>query len=298
LCGELSKEVKNKGLHMGFYYSLLEWYHPWMYSHTDKYIDEHMIPQMKDLVTRYEPDMFWTDGEWDFPSEKYKSVQFLSWLFNESVVKDKIVINDRWGNETRSKHGGFYTTEYDLVISGAGLKDANAKPWEECRGIGYSFGYNKMEKLDDYSSTKQLIDILIQKVAAGGNLLLNIGPTSDGLIPVVMEQRLTEIGDWLKVNGEAIYGTRKWMDAPVAKQEQSIYFTRKGNNLYAIVTKWQDKSIVIEGIGNPQSVSMLGYVGKVKFSVSGDKLIIIPPVITPKTTPCQYSWVFRLKNAL
>lgn len=298
LCGDLSSAVKNKGLHMGFYYSLLEWYHPWMYSQTEKYIDEHMIPQMKELVTRYEPDMFWTDGEWDFPSEKYKSVQFLSWLFNESVVKDKIVINDRWGNETRSKHGGFFTTEYDLVISGTGLNNANTKPWEECRGIGYSFGYNKMEKLDDYSSTKQLIDILIQKVAAGGNLLLNIGPTSDGLIPVVMEQRLTEIGDWLKVNGEAIYGTRKWNKAPIAKPETTVYFTKKGRDLYVIVTKWQDNPIVVEGTGNAKSVDLLGYNGKVKYSNSGKKLIITLPAISPANNLSQFAWVFKVKNAL
>lgn len=301
ICGELSAAVKNKGLLMGFYYSLLEWFHPWMYQQTDRYVDEHMIPQMKDLVTRYQPDVLWTDGEWDFPSEKYKSVQFLSWLFNESVVKDKIVINDRWGNETRSKHGGFYTTEYDMVdnvLTGEKMKDVNAKPWEECRGIGYSFGYNKMEKLEDYSTSEQLIHILINKVAAGGNLLLNIGPTADGLIPVVMEQRLTEMGNWLAVNGEAIYDTRSWINAPATTKGQSVFFTKKGNDLFAIVTKWQDKPIVIEGVNKAQSVSMLGYTGQVKFSIKENKLFIVPPAITPANSPCAYAWVFKISNTI
>ena len=64
-----------------------------------------MIPQMKDLVLRYQPDIFWTDGEWDYPSEKWKSTEFLAWLYNESPVKNRVAVNDRWGKETRGVHG-------------------------------------------------------------------------------------------------------------------------------------------------------------------------------------------------
>ncbi|HEX3006209.1 MAG TPA: alpha-L-fucosidase, partial [Bacteroidales bacterium] len=230
LAGDLTKAVKAKGLHMGFYYSLYEWYNPLYKSDVDKYVDTHMFPQMKDLVTRYEPDVFWTDGEWDLPSDKWKSTQFLSWLYNESPVKNTVVVNDRWGKETRSKHGGIYTTEYDLVHDSKGIKEAS-HPWEECRGIGTSFGYNRVEDLDNYMTSKALVDLLVEKVAAGGNLLLDIGPTADGRIPVIMQQRLLDIGDWLKVNGEAIYGTQPWKDRP-EKSLKDVYFTTKGNTLY------------------------------------------------------------------
>ncbi len=115
LAGDLTQAVKARGLHMGFYYSLYEWFNPLYKNNLEKYVDDHMIPQMKDLVTRYQPDILWTDGEWDHPSEKWKSTAFLSWLYNESPVKDQVVVNDRWGKETRSVHGGIYTTEYDLV---------------------------------------------------------------------------------------------------------------------------------------------------------------------------------------
>ncbi len=142
LCGDLSRAVKDAGLHMGFYYSLYEWFNPQYHNDIDKYVDEHMLPQMKDLVTRYEPDILWTDGEWDHPSEKWKSTEFLSWLFNESAVKDRICINDRWGEETRGVHGGYFTTEYDLVHDKEGVGETT-RPWEECRGIGTSFGYNQ-----------------------------------------------------------------------------------------------------------------------------------------------------------
>ena len=86
--------------------------------------------------------------------------------------------------------------------------DSYERPNEECRGIGGSFGWNRFEKPEDYLSSKELIHMLIDLVSRGSNFLLNIGPTADGRIPVIMQQKLLDIGDWLKVNGEAVYGTR------------------------------------------------------------------------------------------
>ncbi|MGV8095468.1 MAG: alpha-L-fucosidase [Mangrovibacterium sp.] len=299
LLGDLTKSVRNAGLKMGYYYSLLEWYHPLYKKETiNQYIDEHMIPQMKELVNNYKPDIFWTDGEWDYPSDILKSTQFLQWLYNDSPVKDYVVVNDRWGKETRSLHGGFYTTEYDLVHTGDASGVKFERPWEECRGIGGSFGFNRNEILEDYATSEELIHILVNKVGRGGNLLLNIGPTADGRIPVIMQQRLMDMGDWLKVNGEAIYGTRTWKDAPAVTPETTVYFTAKGKDLYVLVTKWQNSPIIIKSIGKAQGVTLLGYNGKVKYARSGNKLTITPPVITPATSPCQYAWVFKVKDAL
>ena len=192
----LSHAVKSEGLKMGYYYSLLEWRHPWYgknkWEMMGRYCTEHMIPQMKELINNYNPDILYGDGDWDFLSKVYQTPSFFEWLFNESPVKDSIVINDRWGKETRGKHGGYYTTEYDTLkkLTDNVENSSFSKVWEECRGIGASFGYNKNENLEDYSSSEQLIHILINKVSRGGNLLLNIGPTADGRIPVIMQQRL------------------------------------------------------------------------------------------------------------
>lgn len=297
LCGDLTKSVKEKGLHMGFYYSLYEWFNPLYKDDLPRYVDEHMIPQMKDLVTRYQPDILWTDGEWDHPSEVWKSTSFLAWLYNESPVKNSVVVNDRWGKETRSKHGGIYTTEYDLVHEGNANDTKFDHPWEECRGIAGSFGYNRNEVLEDYSTSEQLVHILINKVARGGNLLLNIGPAADGRIPVIMQQRLSDMGMWLKVNGEAIYGTRKWEKAPVVTAKTTVYYTKKSSDIFVILTKWQDKPITVEGIGNAESVSLVGFGGKIRYSLSGNKLTITPPVVTPANNPCQYAWVFKVTKA-
>jgi alpha-L-fucosidase len=298
LAGDLINAVRAAGLRMGFYYSLYEWYNPLYHQDVQAYVDTHMLPQMKELILTYKPDVLWPDGEWDYPSETWHSQEFLTWLYNESPVKDFVAVNDRWGKETRSKHGGYFTTEYDLIHA----EDANAvqieHPWEECRGIGTSFGFNRNEYLENYSTSEELVHILINKVARGGNLLLNIGPTADGRIPVIMQQRLKDMGDWLQVNGEGIYGTRKWKKAPVVTPETNIFFTAKGDDLYVICTRFPTETVVVGGIKQPDGVAMLGYKGKIESSYEGGKLSIAPPVITPADTPCPYSWIFKVSSAL
>jgi len=133
-------------------------------------------------------------------------------------------------------------------------------------------------------------------VARGGNLLLNIGPTADGRIPVIQQQRLKDIGDWLRVNGDAIYGTTIWDKADAAKQPE-VFYTRKENDLYVICTKFPTKAIVVNGV-KTSNVSLLGWNGKVSAKASGDKLSITPPVVTPATNPCNYAWVFKVSGAL
>lgn len=298
LAGDLSKAVKEAGLRMGYYYSLYEWFNPLYKADVKKYVDEHMMPQMKDLVTRYEPDIFWTDGEWDHPSETWKSTEFLAWLYNDSPVKKEVVVNDRWGKETRSAHGGIYTTEYDLVHDQGSTGKKIEHPWEECRGIGGSFGYNRNEDLSHYSSSKELIRILVDKVARGGNLLLNIGPTADGRIPVIMQQRLHDMGQWLNVNGEAIYGTRAWSKSPAISKETKVFYTQKGKDLYVICTSFPDKAIVVNEVKKPSKVTLLGFKGNVSTTASGKGLTINPPQVTPATNPCDHAWVFKLENVL
>ncbi len=299
LVGALTKSVREKGVRMGLYYSLKEWYHPFFTEEKiSEYVDEHMIPQMKELVNAYKPDLLWTDGDGDLDSKTLKSKQFLTWLFNESKVRDNVVINDRWGTDVGGKHGGYYTTEYDNFATDEILNSNSSHPWEECRGMAGSFGYNRNEQLEDYSTSKELIDILINKVARGGNLLLNIGPTADGRIPELMQQRLADMGAWLKINGEGIYGTRKWNKAPAINQNSTVFYTTKGRDLYAIITKWQDSPIEIQGVEKPISVTMLGYKGQLKSVFSKKKLIVNPPALSPGNNPSPYAWVIKLENAL
>jgi alpha-L-fucosidase len=303
LCGDLTAAVKNKGLYMGFYYSLYEWYNPTYRIDLPAYVNTHMIPQMKDLVTRYSPDILWADGEWEKSSKEWRSEEFLAWLYNESPVKNSIVVNDRWGSETRSKHGGFYTTEYGLVGDKEGIDNAEPRPWEECRGIGTSFGFNRTEGLSDYSTPEQLIKLLVSTVAAGGNLLLDIGPASDGTIPLIMQQRLMEMGRWLKINGEAIYGTRSFIknkkdELINPETNKNIFFTQKNNDLFIICLDWPKDGIVLKGVNpsGPLKASFLGTGKTISVKTRGKALYLTPPLLTPDDF--QLAYVFRLSGLI
>ncbi len=204
LLGDLFKAVRKTSVHAGMYYSLYEWFNPLWKSDPKKYAAEHVWPQMKELINNYEPDVFWTDGDWDAPAETWRSQEFLAWLFNESPVKNSIVVNDRWGSGVRFNHGGIYTPEYQPDL------DFENHDWEESRGMGYSYGYNREEDAWDYNSAQSLVIALIDKVSRGGNFLLDIGPDEHGKIPPIMQERLLQMGEWLNINGEAIYNTRRW----------------------------------------------------------------------------------------
>ena len=315
--GELSDAVRRKGIHMGYYYSLYEWYNPlWLYN-KPRYVQELVFPQFKDLVNRYKPEIIFGDGEWEMSSAEWRSPELLAWLFNDSPVKDEVVINDRWGSDTRHKHGGYWTTEYTAGMSGSD------HPWEESRGMGVSYGYNRAEDLNVYHTGKELVFILVDTVSRGGNLLLDIGPKADGTIPVIMEQRLKEIGDWMKVNGEAIYGTKPWKntrqwtagDVPKIEYNKEFsssydvtkligmpsggnasieaFFTAKDKNVYVILPHWPAHSLIIKDLNAAQSVTLLGLPGQVRFRSSKAGLSIDMPEL-PDALLAQPGWVLKI----
>ncbi|GMU20186.1 MAG: alpha-L-fucosidase [Phycisphaerae bacterium] len=291
LAGDLTKAVKAKGLKMGFYYSLYEWFHPLYKADVKRFVDEHMLPQFKDLVQRYSPSIVWPDGEWEHPEEVWRSQEFLAWLFNESASREDVVVNDRWGKGTRGKHGGFWTSEYG---GHTGAKVGPQHKWEENRGMGASFGYNRNETIDEYRSVRELIHLLIETVSHGGNLLLDIGPTADGRIPVIMEQRLLEIGEWLKVNGEAIYGTKPWRESKDG--EKVCYTAGAGGAVYAICLGWPGREVVLSvpKAGADASATMLGLPGSLKTRTDGGKLIIEVPPLSVDEVPCRHAYVCKL----
>ena len=323
LMSDLAQATRARGMKFGFYYSLYEWFNPLWQSDHARYVAEHMTPQFKDVVTRYKPAIIFSDGEWDLPSKDWKSEELLAWLFNDSPVKDEVVINDRWGKDCRHKRGGYWTTEY-----GAGLEDAS-HPWEESRGMAFSYGLNRAERADHYKTGREFILLLIDLVSRGGNLLLDIGPAGDGTIPPLMEQRLLEIGDWLKVNGEAIYGTRfagrccQWSEGRTPEQEygefrikyelmnqigpkprdgkasKQLFFTKTPGALYAITTGWLAPQITIHNVSLPPGspVSMLGREGNLKYVANGKDVVIEVPAMQPEELPCQIAYSFKLPGA-
>lgn len=324
LVGDLEKEVRKTDVKFGLYYSLYEWYNPLWLKDTDKYVDQHFLPQIKDLVNTYQPDILWSDGDWEINADRWKAPELLAWIYNESPVKDKILVNDRWGKDVRRTHGTFLTSEY------GGSGNIN-RAWEETRGIGISFGYNRNEDLEDYNSPQTLILLLADVVSHGGNLLLDIGPDGNGKIPVIMQERLLQMGEWLKVNGEAVYGTRQWKNPVqwskgnivealeykkihkirylggdfILKQTvnpepgmavKEVFFTKKGSDVYAILPKYPDYQLIIKDIPvtSATKVTMLGTDKKLEWKKSGDGIVVMPPALTYSEVPCRYAWVLKI----
>ena len=319
LLGDLFTAIRKTSVHAGMYYSLYEWFNPLYLNDKPKYVSEHMWPQMKDVITTYQPDVFWTDGEWEGPDTLWKSREFLSWMFNESPVKDKVVTYDRWGNGVRFNHGAVFTPEYEPNA------DFEDHYWEESRGMGVSYGYNRAEDLNVYHTGRTLIFILVDTVSRGGNLLLDIGPRADGTIPVIMEQRLKEIGDWLKLNGEAIYGTKPWkntrqwtpgeipkveynkefsssydvtklIEAPSrGKASIETFFTAKGSNVYAILPHWSRRTLVLKDLKHAKAVTLLGSSTPLKFRSAKRGLEIDLPDLS-ENLRAQPAWVLRIAS--
>ncbi|MBS4179389.1 alpha-L-fucosidase [Lederbergia citrea] len=306
LLGKLTDAVKEQGMKMGVYYSIIDWetnksHRPesgYFVPESDrqkygideeKYPEEILIPQLKELVTKYQPSLIFSDGgEWDLDENISQTKEFLSWLYNEAPNKDEVVVNDRFCVEMPGKHGDYFSSEYEDVDH-----SNQGHVWEESRGIGGSYGFNRAESLENYSTSEQLIHELTSIVSRGGNLLLNVGPTWDGRIPVIQQLRLKDIGDWLKVNGEAIFETRPYN----GMNHTTNKFTTNNNNIYCIMDAWPDekeiftlsKSIKID------SIQLLGLDSKLEYEMKSNKLIIKTPLVHPNKLPCQYSYVFKIK---
>jgi len=328
LLGELFAALRKTDVKPGLYYSLYEWGNPWWQSDKKKYINEYMMPQMKELVNKYEPAVLWTDGEWDLSSREWGSRQFLAWLYNESPVKKEVIVNDRWGNDTRFRHGGVFTPEYQPNLS------FDDHYWEESRGIGYSYGYNRGENAWDYASSKSLIISLIDKVSRGGNFLLDIGPDEHGLIPPLMQERLLDIGNWLGINGESIYHTSKWKkseqwsegnrnytpetvagswkmphdyilkmtvdpDPGYAVKELFFTYNPSANNLYVLFARYPDnKKIILKDIVLPRDtrVTFLATGQDLTYKINGGNTEIILGEYNPNKILYPSAFAIKIHN--
>ncbi|MDL2243176.1 alpha-L-fucosidase, partial [Bacteroidales bacterium OttesenSCG-928-K03] len=222
---ELTNSVRRNNMKMGYYYSLPEWNNPlhvWTKDPHDSignYVEKHMIPQFKELVSRYKPSVIFADGEWFNTAEQWHAAELISWYYN--TVGEEAIVNDRWGE---GADYGFRTPEYS-----AGITQTD-RPWAECRGLGRSFGLNRNEPLENYISSEDLIKHFAKLVAAGGGLTLNVGPAADGKIPLLQQERLIDLGIWLETNGEAIYATKPFSkfyemkDVSVSRIDENIDF--------------------------------------------------------------------------
>ncbi|XP_001661015.2 putative alpha-L-fucosidase [Aedes aegypti] len=277
ILGELSTAIRNNTkLTFGVYYSLFEWFNR-LYE-DDKlhvflkhdYVDFKVWPELKELITKYKPEVLWSDGDWEAPDGYWKAKEFFTWLYNESPVRDTIVTNDRWGIGTLCLHGDFRTC-HDRYNPGV----LQPHKWENALTIDKkSWGHRQDARLEDFMTSEELIAEIASTVSCGGNILINVGPTKYGTIDAIFEERLTHMGRWLKTNGEAIYKSRPWTyqndtatpnvwytSKTLKTVDEGVNFT----NVYAIVLNYPFKtnSVVLGALDKHYAkivqITMLGF---------------------------------------
>lgn len=250
---DLAAEAKRQGLKLCFYYSILDWHYPAAYVDApgkdptagnsttklkpqgkDEYL-KYMKEQLRELITNYDPGVLWFDGEWqDWWTEADGKELY---LYVRSLKPD-IIINNRVGrgrqgmqgmNKTDQEYAGdFGTPEQEIPANGLPGVD-----WESCMTMNTTWGFKSYD--DKWKSSGEIIRNLIDIASKGGNYLLNVGPTAEGLIPAPSVERLATVGKWMRVNGESIYGTTA---SPFAHQLEFGRATSKSWRVYLHVFDW------------------------------------------------------------
>lgn len=256
-----------------------------------------------ELINKYQPRLIWFDWTVNNPVLMPYFNRFMAYYYNNALDWGKgVVVNTKQGYPTNIQ-------VWDVERGKAG--EMMQYPWQTDTSVGiHSWCYVEGEK---YKTPTQIIHDLADIVSKNGNLLLNIGPKSDGTIPQEQQDILLAIGEWLKVNGEAIYGTHCWKKYGEGETKSAqgsfsdskatpytatdIRFTTKGSDFYAITLGWSDKNIVIhsltpETIGDAKirSVSMLGSNEKIEWTETKEGL----SVSFPAQKPCNDAYVFKI----
>jgi alpha-L-fucosidase len=242
--GEMAAACKKAGIKFGVYYSQnLDWHHPgggtagpaWdpaQEGDFDAYVKNVSAPQVKELITRYHPAVLWWDINGPFTPDQ---VRELTAAFPDDPG---LIANNRLGGGVP---GDTETPEQHIPPTGYPGKD-----WETCMTINDTWGYKTNDT--DFKSVPTLLHNLIDIASKGGNYLLNVGPTAQGIIPAPEVERLQAMGAWLKTNGEAIYGTSA---SPFKRLPFDGRVTVKGDTLYLHVFQWPDAGLTLAGLKTP-----------------------------------------------
>ncbi|GGZ87749.1 alpha-L-fucosidase [Algibacter mikhailovii] len=252
------------------------------YPVADQEFNDDWLNRLKEIIDKYDPDLVWFDNKMDVISEAHRKA-FLEYYYNHADKTNKEVV-------ATYKFYDFAEGSAVYDLERARMRDKKDFPWLTDDSIDWKAWCH----IDDpnYKTTNRLIDFLVDVVSKNGAVLLNITPRADGLIPEPVKKRLLEMGEWLNINGEAIYGTRTFEiygegDAEVVEGHLSeinnadntakdIRFTTKGDVLYAIVLDWpQGEELIIRSLkeGNTlysrdiESVQLLGHKGHLEFDV-------------------------------
>jgi len=285
---ELADACKEAGIRLCFYHSIMDWHHPdWGTRRPwndkapktppdmDRYT-QYMKGQLKELLTKYGPiGILWFDGEWESPWTHERGVDLYQYVRS---LQPSILVNNRVGkgragmsgmDKGGQRAGDYGTPEQEIPPTGFG----SGVDWESCMTMNNHWGYNKNDH--NWKSSRVLIRNLIDCASKGGNYLLNVGPTSEGLIPQPSVERLAAMGKWMKTNGESIYGTSA---SPFAKLAFGKC-TRKPGKLYLHLFDWpKDGRLVVPMVNPVKKAYLLADAAKELKSekTEGGQVVIVP----------------------
>ncbi len=279
LMGELADACHNAGMKLGFYYSLKDWHHPDYTCGSDgdeaghERFREYTHGQVRELCSNYgKVDVMWYDGGGLYDGEGWQAER-LNAMVRE--LQPEIIINNR----SRIPED-YDTPEQHVSASEPG------RAWETCMTMNGSWGWHAGDTA--WKSTGELVGTLARIAGFGANLLLNIGPLADGSFPPQAVERLGQIGQWMRVNGEAIYGSER---CPL-QWGGFGHPTCVGNNLYLVCRKWLGAEAVIGMIKSEvKSATLLATGQDLAFEQNGDRLTISG---LPEIAPCPYAPVIKL----
>ena len=288
---ELAVACEKQDIKFGFYYSQAQdWHHPGGFGNgwdktlkrvsSDEYVMNKAVPEVKQLLTDYGPiGIFW----WDTPRKMTK--ESFDALHSLTKLQSDVITNDRLGDD----YPGDYKTFERHIPDRAPV----GKDWEVCMPISGSWGYKIGD--DSFKSTTKLIRNLIEIASMGGNYLLNVSPTGEGILLPQAVERLKAVGDWMKVNGESIYGTQA---SPMGELEWGRCTSKESNGettLYFHVYDWPtDGKLLVPGLKNSVKSASLLDGGTVLQAESSDAGVM---VTLPATAPDEHASVIAMKVA-
>jgi alpha-L-fucosidase len=294
----LADECRRQGLRFCTYHSIMDWHHPdylprrkWDARPTggaslDRYV-AYMKAQLKEIVTNYDPGVMWFDGEWEETWTHERGVDLDNYVrsLNPKIIVNNRVDKGRKGMQGLTKEGDFRgdfgTPEQEIPPEGLPGVD-----WESCMTMNDTWGYRS----DDHKwkSSERLIRNLVDIASKGGNFLLNVGPTAEGLIPGPSVERLAAMGKWMKVNSQAIYGTAA---SPIGKPAWGRA-TQKPGKLYLHVFEWPgDGKLTIPVTNQVTKASLLAEPGRALTATASDRGVTIQ---LPPTAPDPVASVIAL----
>jgi alpha-L-fucosidase len=250
---EYVEAARAEGMHVGFYYSLMDWHHPdGAKCATDEAARRRFVDYthglIREILTNYgKIDVLWYDVAWPLDAKGWESERMNQMVFQ---LQPEIIVNNR-----NHLEGDFSTPEQKIVA------ETNGRAWESCMTLNDSWGYQRAD--DDWKSSRTIVRNLIQCARDGGNYLLNIGPKPDGSIPEESVRVLSEVGRWMETNGDTIYKS----DHCQVRRSTYASFTRTGNTLYMHVHFWPGEYVAISGLRvKVKSARLLKTGAEVKFT--------------------------------